>query len=314
MPDPEVSSRFPAVSASLSPPGTRSPLATYATIQSILQSTPAILQGMDKQDARGSSLKARKQELFLDGSGNEDDGMPWLAPYSAQHTQQSARDNSMWSDAHEASMEQPQEGKDVNVEDPLWCGAASCAEKSFARHQHEVAKGLGHLVHNEAAIKIGGERYATLPASAGAGKYGYIPGTVIPTVFKKDKPRILQAPTQKLASVSSGNVFSGNGDSLLPHGHLWGLKNPHGIPRYHAYAGFYEGSQPDRAVVEVPAQAAGEAYGLEEKELAEGMTRAKMHKEKLMEAAKKVAALGSRDAKDLEEGRELFSMANSKNG
>ena len=219
--------------------------------------------------------------------------MPWLGPYSAQHTQQSARDNSMWSDAHEGSMEQPQEGKDVNVEDPLWCGAASCAEKSFARHQHEVAKGLGHLVHNEAAIKIGGERYATLPASAGAGKYGYIPGTVIPTVFKKDKPRILKAPTQKLASVSSGNVFSGNGDSLLPHGHLWGLKNPHGIPRYHAYAGFYEGSQPDRAVVEGPAQAAGEAYGLEEKELAEGMTRAKMHKEKLMEAAKKVAALGS---------------------
>jgi hypothetical protein len=42
---------------------------------------------------------------------------------------------------------------------------------------------------------------------------------------------------------------SGHGDSLLPNGPLWGLKNKHAV-RYHEYPGFYEGSQPDRAATE----------------------------------------------------------------
>jgi hypothetical protein len=36
------------------------------------------------------------------------------------------------------------------------CGAATCAEHSYARHQHSLAKILPHVAHNEAAIRIGG--------------------------------------------------------------------------------------------------------------------------------------------------------------
>jgi hypothetical protein len=55
---------------------------------------------------------------------------------------------------------------------------------------------------------------------------------------------------------------------LLPHGQLWGLRGKHAnTVRYHEYDGFYEGSQPDRAVVETPQQAGADAYVLEEKVL-----------------------------------------------
>lgn len=79
---------------------------------------------------------------------------------------------------------------------------------------------------------------------------------------------------QQLAS-TSGSTFAGRGDSLLPHGPLWGLKDKNAV-RYHEYndyKGFYDGSQLDRAADEPEKQAASEAYGLESKELAEAWSK-----------------------------------------
>jgi hypothetical protein len=205
--------------------------------------------------------KARTQSLFLDGhdGSNHDAGMPWLAPYFGQHGFQNHDDNVKWAELAEKSAE-PYEQK----ADPLWCGAATCAEHSYARHEHSRGAILPHIVHNEAAIKIGGERYATYPGGGGGGSgYGYIPGTSIPTVVEKQST---PARTTDLAQVShykfpskelGERTFRGSGDSLLPHGQLWGLSKGGNTVRYHEYDGFYKGTQPDRAVVESPRQAAG---------------------------------------------------------
>jgi len=296
--------------------------------------------------------KARTQSLaMLPNSANGDAGMPWLAPYSGQHGFQNHDDNVKWGEAAEKAQEPVQQ-----LADPLWCGAASCAEHSYARHEHSIGKILGHIVHNEAAIRVGGERNAAeicaktkmCGDSGGGGKggYGYIPGTAIPTVMKqKGLARTMDLaqvyhytfPSKKLGE----RTFDGEGDSLLPHGQLWGLNGGKKgkTVRYHEYDGFYKGTQPDRAVVDSPQQAAAEGYSLESKELQDGLKRIRAHNAKLAAAAANVEKFshqhpqGSRgravarrshgmgglvrvagSKRDLEEGAALFGVAASPAG
>mmetsp|Transcript_46530 Transcript_46530/g.74907 ORF Transcript_46530/g.74907 Transcript_46530/m.74907 type:complete len:578 (-) Transcript_46530:241-1974(-) len=294
--------------------------------------------------------KARTQSLSL-LSGNTG-GMPWLAPYEGQHGFQNEDENVKWGEAALKARAPVQQ-----LADPMWCGAASCAEHGYARHQHSMAKILGHIVHNEAAIRVGGERNAAeicakFPAACadadggGAGHYGYIPGTSIPTVLQQNG----QARTTDLAQVYHNKfpskelgerTFNGDGDSLLPHGQLWGLKGGKNgkTVRYHEYDGFYKGTQPDRAVVDSPQQAASERYTIETKELQDGLTRIRAHNAKLAVAAANVkkfsrqheggrgrvvarrrgkgggglAKIGGSE-RDLEEGAALFRVAASPAG
>jgi len=236
--------------------------------------------------------KARTQSLYLEGaSGNQLDGMPWLGPYFGQHGLQNPDDNVKWGAQAEKNAKPVEQ-----LADPLWCGGPTCAEHSYARHQHSIAKVLGGIVHNQAALRLGGERNAAeicaqtkLCGDAGGkkGSYGYLnnadgtPGTVPAVIWSK---QVGQARTEELAELTEksssrhhykfpslklgGRSFSGKGDTLLPHGQLWGLRGKHAnTVRYHEYDGFYEGSQPDRAVVETPQQAGADAYVLEEKVL-----------------------------------------------
>lgn len=85
--------------------------------------------GLEGAALKGQEMKvnkARTQSLFLEGSGNGangDAGMPWLAPYFGQHGFQNHDDNVKWGEAAEKAAEPVQQ-----LADPLWCGAASCAE------------------------------------------------------------------------------------------------------------------------------------------------------------------------------------------
>ena len=303
-------------------------------------------QGGDEMKVR----KARTQSLAMDGAGNGLDGMPWLAPYSGQQGYQNLDENLKWGvAAEEAAKPEPQSA------DPLWCGSATCAEHSYARHQHSLANILPHVAHNEAALRIGGERNAAEICAktkmcgdggkgGGKGVYGHLSGT-IPTVLYQQQHiartmSLAQVPHHyKFQSRKLGErTYNGGGDSLLPHGQLWGLKGRNNkVVRYHEYNGFYKGSQPDRAVVESPKQAAADSYQLESKELETGMERIHAHNAKLLAAANRVLAMNEAkkrdmgrdeeradtrgglvtvagDKKDFEEGAALFEVAASPAG
>ena len=178
----------------------------------IEQSTAADLLGGETRSEEGAaqqvlhSRNARTQSLYLGGGGNgADGGMPWLAPYFGQHSAQSEAENQKWSEAFTED-EEPYK----NEEDPLWCGGPSCSERSYARHEHSMGRVLPHIVHNKAAMRVGGEQNAakicqeTGCSDTGGrpGKYGYT-SVVIPAVLQA---RAGQAATMQLLQMPHSKV------------------------------------------------------------------------------------------------------------